>query len=400
MRKTVSVALVGIGGYGGHYLGLVLDHGGTHGVKLVGVVDPWADRSPRLDDVRKRGAIICPDLDTFYRQASADLVVIASPIHLHCPQSLQALPHGACVLCEKPLAGSFDDGKRMAEAAAASKGFLAVGYQWSFSATIQQLKRDIMAGDFGCPVRLKTIGLWPRPHSYFTRNDWAGRQRSADGRDVFDSPINNATAHYLHNIFYVLGATREQSAWPCAVEAELYRANNIENFDTAVLRARTEQGAEVLYYATHAVAWPLGPIIAYEFERAMVSYEHGIAPRFVARFKNGATRNYGDPNDQTSKLWECVEAVRTGAALACGAAAALPHALCVQGAQTSMPEIADFPPNMVGPHGDPDPVTCVGGLEAAIVQCYDQGILLSEHGGLDWSRKGQKVQLSRDGVGG
>ena len=29
---------------------------------------------------------------------------------------------------------------------------------------------------------------------------------------MFDSPLNNATAHYLHNMLYVLGAMRETSA--------------------------------------------------------------------------------------------------------------------------------------------------------------------------------------------
>jgi hypothetical protein len=56
------------------------------------------------------------------------------------------------------------------------------------------------------------------------------------GLGIFDSPANNATAHFLHNMFYLLGATRETSAAPAVVQAELYRANAIENFDTAAIR--------------------------------------------------------------------------------------------------------------------------------------------------------------------
>ena len=47
---------------------------------------------------------------------------------------------------------------------------------------------------------------FPRPLSYFKRNDWAGHLRTPAGEDVLDSPLNNATAHYLHNMLYVLGA--------------------------------------------------------------------------------------------------------------------------------------------------------------------------------------------------
>jgi len=34
---------------------------------------------------------------------------------------------------------------------------------------------------------------------------------------VLDSPVNNATAHYLHNMFYVLGHATDASAMPACV---------------------------------------------------------------------------------------------------------------------------------------------------------------------------------------
>ncbi len=105
-----------------------------------------------------------------------------------------------------------------------------------------------MEGVFGRAVRLKTITLWPRTHSHYARSRWAGRIKDDHGSWVLDSPVNNATAHYLHNMLYLLGKTTNSSARPASVEAELYRANNIENYDTGALRIKTEEGAEIFSF--------------------------------------------------------------------------------------------------------------------------------------------------------
>ncbi len=60
--------------------------------------------------------LIFNSLDEFYEEQPADLAVISSPIPFHCQQTVLCLEHGANVLCEKPLAGSVEDGLKMAEA--------------------------------------------------------------------------------------------------------------------------------------------------------------------------------------------------------------------------------------------------------------------------------------------
>ena len=134
-----------------------------------------------------------------------DLMLIVTPIHLHAEHTRLALQQGCNVLCEKPLAGTVVDALKMLEAESAAravggKQFTAIGYQWSFSQAIQSLKRDIMAGLLGKPLRLRTMVSLPRPMAYFRRNDWAGRIRTADGHGVFDSPVNNAAAQVMGDL--------------------------------------------------------------------------------------------------------------------------------------------------------------------------------------------------------
>ncbi|MGB7158292.1 MAG: Gfo/Idh/MocA family oxidoreductase [Tepidisphaeraceae bacterium] len=398
-RTPVNVALVGISGYGESYVKALLDGPADDNFKIVGMVDPMPQRCRRLDEIIGRRRIpVHADLPSLYAAAPAkiDLVMMATPIHLHAPHTCFALSRGSNVLCEKPAGATVDDATRMLAAEEETSGFAAIGYQWSFSRAIQALKRDILAGDFGAPGKLKTIACFPRNVQYFQRNDWAGRVRTADGTPVYDSPVNNATAHYLHNMLYLLGPTRETSATPLAVQAELYRANTIENYDTAAVRCVVAGGAELLFYTSHAVPIAMGPVLCYEFERAKIYYEAETAGGFVARFNDGTMRRYGDPNvDRPIKIWQSIDAVRTGAPLACGVKAALSHAICVAAAAASMPQVQTFPDELVTLQGlSGQPMKCVTGLASALVQCYDQGILPAEHGALPWAARGERIELA------
>jgi predicted dehydrogenase len=323
-------------------------------------------------------------------------MLIVTPIHLHAEQTLFALRQGAHVLCEKPLAGSLDDAMRVVEAHQTAKGFAAIGYQWSFSQAVQALKRDVIAGALGRPKRLKTLVFFPRPLSYFRRNDWAGKIRTGDGVGVFDSPVNNAAAHYLHNMFYVLGHATDASAMPACVQAELYRANAIDNYDTAAIRTTTRCGVEVLFYTTHACVERRGPKMRFEFEDAVVDYDGLGSGQFIARFEDGRAKSYGHPNlDRHEKIWQSIDAARTGAPVVCGVHAALAHALCVDAAQKSTPEIAEFPPRLrhLVKH-DGDELVCIDRLAEQLADCYERAELPAEHAGpLPWARAATPVEL-------
>jgi predicted dehydrogenase len=179
---------------------------------------------------------------------------------------------------------------------------VAVGYQWSWSNTIQALKADIAAGDFGRPVRLRNLVLWPRDESYYGRNHWAGQLKTTGGDWVLDSPLNNASSHYLHNCLYLLGTPPAGSVSPVDVQSELYRAKAITNYDTAALRAHTADGAEILFYTTHAVSMRNGPVINLEFEQATVRFPEGPDHHFVAHLRDGTVRDYGSPEDDRDHL--------------------------------------------------------------------------------------------------
>ncbi len=389
----VSVALVSMGGYAHNFYGtrLIKKHKKLQ-VDFIGGVS----RSP--ENVNQAyinaGIPVYSSLEEFYAAEWAELVIASGPIHKHAPVTCLALENGSNVLCEKPLAATIQEAKMMLEAEKKSGKFVAVGYQWSFSDAIQELKKDIINGLLGESVRLKMILLWPRALSYYNRNNWAGKIKSPEEEWILDSPVQNATAHYLHNMLYILGDTRETSAQPTEVEAELYRANRIENYDTAALRCSTENRVEILYYAAHCVPENKGIILNYEFENATIEYNTTHENSFTARFRDGRVKNYGNPGDDDDhKLRDSLRAVRTKEAVACGIPASTPHILCVNGAQESS-RVKTFPEEMVRiSNYDDSQLVWVKGLSEALMESYEKDALPNELQHYPWANSCRKIDL-------
>lgn len=401
MSRAVSVALVGIGGYGNTYLRELFPAHAEHRLQFVAGIDPAPRDCRHLQAFADARIPIYASLDEFYARLTADLIIITAPIHWHAPLTCLALEHGSHVLCEKPVAAAIQDACAMAAAAEAAQRFVAIGYQWSFSDAVQALKQDVLAGALGRPARLKTHVFWPRSLSYFARSDWAGKLKTADGAWVLDSIANNATAHYLHNMFYVLGDSRETSAWPVDVQAELYRANAIENYDAAAIRCHTDDDVEILFYAAHCVATHRDPTVHYEFEQAVVEFTEAPERTLTARFHDGRVKHYGDPNATLyNKLRQLVDAIhdsresRAAMPVACGVETAMPHIVCINGAQESMPDIGTIPANLIRQdERQDDTVIWVEGLQEQFEACYDQHLLPSEMPDIDWARPGTPVNL-------
>jgi len=393
----VTVALVGAGGYGDFYLRTLATEATNHQVKLVGIVDPTIQGSALAPQLHSAQIPLYDDLATLLQREAVQLVVIAAPIHFHTLYTQTALTYGANVLCEKPLCATVQEANQLLAAQQQAERFVAVGYQWSFSAAIQALKADILAGRFGAPRRFKSIVLWPRTAAYYARNNWAGRLRMPDGHWVLDSPVSNATAHYLHNLFYLLGDRRESSAQPQTVQAELYQANLIQNCDTAALRCMTVNGVEILYYAAHAIAETVGPRFHLEFDDAIVTYStnggsQSSPDEIMAHFKTGHTQSYGHPfAEEARKLWQSADAVRTGAPVACDLLAATAHVRAVNGMHESMPTIQRLPAALIQQQGE---LTWASGLQEALLTCYEINCLPAETGQLAWARTGRVIDLT------
>ena len=373
---SVSILLVGIGGYASTYVNPLLN-GVREDCVIVGCADPFPDSCPRLAEIKERGIPVFSDMKEFFDAGlTADLAVITTPIHLHAEQVKLALAHGCHVLCEKPLCGDIRDIPGMIEARDAAGKYVGIGYQWSHSEAIIALKEDILAGVYGKPKLLKTLVLWPRNFKYYKRGcGWAGKIKNEDGALILDSVANNATAHYLHNILFILGDKMDTAAEPTEVKAVLRRANSIENYDTCALEMNFAGGARGLYLVTHASEGLQDPIFDYEFENGHIYFEDGEGKKIIRGVMNDGTEKiYGNPFDnQVNKLWRAADAVTDPSVKPiCGIETATPHTNTIARIQEC--GVGDFAAEQIKLREDESGVY-VPGLGEALRACYDNAVM-------------------------
>lgn len=392
-RKKVAVLLVGINGYGQTYLRELLSDK-YENAYLAGAISTNPKRSDYYTEIKKREIPVCGTIEEFYKNHEADLTIISTPIHLHKEQSIFAMENGSNVLCEKPTTANPKDINEMIEARDRTGKFLAIGFNWSFAPQTQNLKADILSGKFGKTKRLKTIVRWPRNDDYYNRSSWAGKKYSPDGDMIFDSVANNATAHFLHHLFYLTGDTIETSAHIDELTAELYKVNDIETFDTCTVKIKTTTNTDILFIASHAVHENRRPNFVLEFENATITYDPETNDKgMVATFNDGTTIEYGDPElDRNSKIPVCIDAVYNGNQnILCGIEASTPHVQSIAAMHESVPNAPKFP-NDITKRDEEKKLNWVEGLDDLLLNCYDNWSLPSDLG-VEWSEKGKTIKV-------
>lgn len=378
--NKIRVAFVGIGGYGGVILNEIFQKP-MEGFEIVAAVDPFPEKSACFQELRSIGIPIYSDIEKMFAEneklgKKPDFVVIATPIQYHTRQILTSVRHGAHVLCEKPMTGDIGDLSALEKCAKESDRLIAIGYQWSYSNAIQKLKADVMQGVFGKALHLKCMVCWPRTRAYFTRSTgWAGKIYSSDGTMIRDSIVNNATAHYIHNILYILGEQIDTSAAATEIKATLLRANNIETFDTATVRFGLVCGGTGMFVVSHSTRSTVDPTFEYAFEKCKVIYPNDSGC-IEAHFADGRKIIYGDPfaEGASHKFYICLQAIKEKKSAICGVFAAKQQVRFVA-ALHEHNKIIDVKRDATEIIDD---VLTVKGLDRMLEKCYAEDKLLEE----------------------
>jgi predicted dehydrogenase len=121
--------------------------------------------------------VLAPDIDAIY---------FATPPASHAEGVTAAIQAGKAVFCEKPLAISLADGRRMTEAAERHKVAAAVNFALSDRAAVLEVERALLAGELG---EVRGVGIrlsfpqWPR--GFQAHAGWlAGREQGGFVREV------------------------------------------------------------------------------------------------------------------------------------------------------------------------------------------------------------------------
>jgi predicted dehydrogenase len=96
------------------------------------------------------------------REAQPEIVVIATPPHLHRRIAVEAFARGAHVLCEKPMAMDAAEARAMTEAATRAGCVAMIGFNWRFPAAMQRFHAMVQAGHVGRPFHIGARWLGSR----------------------------------------------------------------------------------------------------------------------------------------------------------------------------------------------------------------------------------------------
>ncbi|MGJ5816703.1 Gfo/Idh/MocA family protein [Paludibaculum fermentans] len=134
--NPVRAALIGAGGQGRSHI----DSINPDYIKLVAFSDirPSMQKKARVSLEGKFGSDarhieLIEDYHKLLDRDDIEMVIIALPLHLHAPCTIEAMQKGKHVLCEKLMAKTVTDCKRMGRAAKQTGRLLAIGHQRHYS---------------------------------------------------------------------------------------------------------------------------------------------------------------------------------------------------------------------------------------------------------------------------
>lgn len=105
------------------------------------------------------GAKVYTDYRKLLEDKSIDVVHICTPNWVHAEMSIAAMEAGKHVMCEKPMAKTYADAKRMVDTAKRTGKKLSIGYQGRHRAECEYLKALCDAGELGDIYYAKALAL-------------------------------------------------------------------------------------------------------------------------------------------------------------------------------------------------------------------------------------------------
>jgi predicted dehydrogenase len=322
MTDSVNVALIG-----SKFMGRAHSNAWLKVAKFF-PVDPM----PVMHTVVGRDA---GDLDTFARtwgwqRPSTDwravvqspeigLIDIATPNNVHAEQAIAALEAGKDVACEKPLAGTLDDAKRMADAAASASGRTFVWFNYRRVPAVALAKRLVDSGALGriYHARAAYLQSWGGPETpllWRFQGDVAGSGAHGD-----------LNAHIIDMVRFVTGeeiVTVEGAVEHTFIEQRDLLAGSAggeiagAGAATAGAQGRSTVDDAVLFLARLSG----GAIASFEATRVATGYHN--ANRFEIHGERGALRFdfermnelgfYNLDSDSQAQGWTTIDVTRAG----------------------------------------------------------------------------------------
>ncbi len=191
--KKIKFALVGCGRIAGRHAEIIKNI-----AELGAVCDIKPERAKQFAD--KFDAPYFTSIEKLLEEVKdIDVVSVCTPNSLHAEHTILSLKAGINVLCEKPMAISVADCKKMMIEADKSGRDLFIVKQNRFNPPVAALKQIIDEGKLGKILNVELNCFWNRNDEYYRQSDWKGK-KAIDGGTLFTQ-----FSHFIDLLYWLIG---------------------------------------------------------------------------------------------------------------------------------------------------------------------------------------------------
>jgi len=243
--SRVKIGLIGLGWMGTEHARNIL---ANKNAVLSGVADK---EKANIDAFFKENRFKCACFDDYKTLLKSDIdaVVIASPNALHAEMCIEAAGAGKAIYCEKPMAITLDDCKRITEAVKKTGVKFLIGYHRRLNPLYKYAKKLLDEGKLGRAFLVESDYIHYVPGDLPIWS-WLGKE------DIAGSIFHAGSGHNVDLIRYMCGDITEVV---CFKDTFLPRKQQVETEDTALALFRFKNGA------VGKVHCCVGPIVPFTF---------------------------------------------------------------------------------------------------------------------------------------
>ena len=206
--------------------------------ELVAIVD--------LDEARRAAAdaqfgptSLYADMTQMLREQRPDIVVVATPPHLHEPLAIEAMRAGSWVFCEKPLTGSLESADRILAAEQETGQWCVTVSQFRYAGGSRQVYDGMRAGRWGRPLLGVAHTSWYRGPDYWEAA-WRGKFATE-----FAGANTTQAHHAIDLLLWLMGGS-----WTTVSGIADTLSRPIEVEDASVATVRFDTGAMATLLST------------------------------------------------------------------------------------------------------------------------------------------------------
>ena len=243
--EKVKIGLVGLGWMGSWHGQNVL---ANPNAELTGICDSSNENMKKFVADTGTDRKMFSDYSEMLK-SDIDAVIIAGPNATHAEMCIQAAVAGKHIYCEKPMAITVDDCKRVREAVEKAGVKFLIGYHRRLNPLYQYTKQLLDEGKLGKPFMVESDYLHYVPGDLDIWS-WLGKE------SIAGSLFHAGSGHNIDLIRYFCGDITEIS---CMKDILLPRREQVEREDTAIAICRFENDA------IGKVQFCVGPVMPFQF---------------------------------------------------------------------------------------------------------------------------------------